>query len=330
VRYLVCNGAAVDAKRRGLSLVQWTLYRAQADQVSYLMSFGAAPELDTRVLWFAPDEPPAFGQWDFEDHDEEVAAREAMERVERRQAASDAARAKVLDGVRHRVAAEFNASAFESPEQAQAALTAAVAAAVQTASAIYDDPEAVRNESGTAVRTLVPDYSKGCFTKLVTDFHAKKNYTIDLRMLQTMCRSGYVVTKVHKVMPTDRPSLTLSYPYFVKMTNDQDQHYRVVVLILNCIMFAKNLPPCALPLIFPAHTDCAARDRSAQHAREAARGAAPARGGQGPRLPYAARRAQARLFARDPAAHVLGDGARRGAAARARRASAGSSDGPSM
>jgi hypothetical protein len=145
VRYLVCNGAAVDARRRGLSLVQWALYRAEADQVAYLMSFGAAPALDdTRVLWLPADAPPIFGQWNFEDHDEEVAAREAMERVERREAAAAAARDRVLAAVKTKVTAEFSSAGFETQQQAGAALAAAISSAVATAGAIYDDPEAVR------------------------------------------------------------------------------------------------------------------------------------------------------------------------------------------
>ncbi len=58
VRYLVAHGADVHAKRRGLSLVQWALYRADAELVKVLVSYGAVPDLDTRVLWFAEDKPP--------------------------------------------------------------------------------------------------------------------------------------------------------------------------------------------------------------------------------------------------------------------------------
>ena len=39
--------------------------------------------------------------------------------------------------------------------------------------------------------------TSGGFTKLVTDFLPKQHYTIDLRMLQVMCRSGYEIGRAH-------------------------------------------------------------------------------------------------------------------------------------
>lgn len=52
VRWLVTVGANIHAKRRGLNLVQWAIYRAESAMAQFLVSYGADPALNTNVLWF--------------------------------------------------------------------------------------------------------------------------------------------------------------------------------------------------------------------------------------------------------------------------------------
>lgn len=54
-RWLVAGGANIHAKRRGLSVVQWAIYRAAHEAVQFLVSYGARPELGVRTLWFPAD-----------------------------------------------------------------------------------------------------------------------------------------------------------------------------------------------------------------------------------------------------------------------------------
>lgn len=53
-RWLVAGGANIHATRRGLSVVQWAVYRGDHDAVQFLVSYGAIPGLNVRVLWFPP------------------------------------------------------------------------------------------------------------------------------------------------------------------------------------------------------------------------------------------------------------------------------------
>jgi len=52
LRWLVAAGANIHAARRGLSVVQWCIYRASAPSVQFLVSYGAHPALDGRAMWF--------------------------------------------------------------------------------------------------------------------------------------------------------------------------------------------------------------------------------------------------------------------------------------
>ena len=54
VRWLVAAGANIHATRRGLTVVQWAVYRGDNEAVQFLVSYGATPQLTVRVLWF-PD-----------------------------------------------------------------------------------------------------------------------------------------------------------------------------------------------------------------------------------------------------------------------------------
>lgn len=49
---LTCHCHVDFRKQRGLSLVQWACYRASPPTVQYLVSYGAKPNLEVRVLWF--------------------------------------------------------------------------------------------------------------------------------------------------------------------------------------------------------------------------------------------------------------------------------------
>jgi hypothetical protein len=53
VKYLVSAGADLHAMRRGLNVVQWCIYRANADTVQFLVSYGAKPDLTVKCIWFA-------------------------------------------------------------------------------------------------------------------------------------------------------------------------------------------------------------------------------------------------------------------------------------
>lgn len=55
VKYLVTAGANIHAKRRGLNVVQWAVYRCASDLVQFVVSYGAKPDLDIKVLWFPED-----------------------------------------------------------------------------------------------------------------------------------------------------------------------------------------------------------------------------------------------------------------------------------
>jgi len=55
VHFLVTAGANIHATRRGLNVVQWACYRAHPESVQFLVSYGAKPDLDVKVLWFPPD-----------------------------------------------------------------------------------------------------------------------------------------------------------------------------------------------------------------------------------------------------------------------------------
>lgn len=55
VRYLVTAGAHIHAKRRGLNVVQWAVYRCDAETVQFLVSYGAKADLDIKTLWFPSD-----------------------------------------------------------------------------------------------------------------------------------------------------------------------------------------------------------------------------------------------------------------------------------
>lgn len=52
VRYLVGAGANIHAARRGLSVVQWCIYRCNAECVQFLVSYGAKADLDVKCVWF--------------------------------------------------------------------------------------------------------------------------------------------------------------------------------------------------------------------------------------------------------------------------------------
>jgi len=54
VKHLIAYGADIHAKRRGLSIVQWAVYRGDHEAVQYLVSHGAEPDLAAQTKWF-PD-----------------------------------------------------------------------------------------------------------------------------------------------------------------------------------------------------------------------------------------------------------------------------------
>lgn len=54
VKLLVVCGANIHATRRGLNVCEWAIYRAEADAVQFLVSYGAKPNLNARCLWFNP------------------------------------------------------------------------------------------------------------------------------------------------------------------------------------------------------------------------------------------------------------------------------------
>mmetsp|Transcript_13195 Transcript_13195/g.25629 ORF Transcript_13195/g.25629 Transcript_13195/m.25629 type:complete len:243 (+) Transcript_13195:139-867(+) len=56
VRYLVAAGANIHCKRRGMNVVQWCIYRCSFDTVQFLVSYGAKPDLESRVVWFGNDD----------------------------------------------------------------------------------------------------------------------------------------------------------------------------------------------------------------------------------------------------------------------------------
>ena len=49
VQFLVTAGANIEAVRRGLSVVQWAVYRAHPETVQFLISYGAKPNLSVKV-----------------------------------------------------------------------------------------------------------------------------------------------------------------------------------------------------------------------------------------------------------------------------------------
>lgn len=56
VKYLVSAGADLHKTRRGLSVVQWCIYRCDEETVQFLVSFGAKPDLSVKCIWFSnPD-----------------------------------------------------------------------------------------------------------------------------------------------------------------------------------------------------------------------------------------------------------------------------------
>jgi hypothetical protein len=44
--------SALSSPQRGLSVVQWAVYRGDHTAVQFLVSYNAIPELDVHVLWF--------------------------------------------------------------------------------------------------------------------------------------------------------------------------------------------------------------------------------------------------------------------------------------
>lgn len=63
VQYLVNAGASVKAVRRGLTLVQWAIYRADIKLIIFLIKYCANPDLSIRTKWFSMDTLPSFGEW---------------------------------------------------------------------------------------------------------------------------------------------------------------------------------------------------------------------------------------------------------------------------
>lgn len=55
VKYLVTAGAHIHAKRRGLTVVQWAIYRCSPETVQFLVSYGGRAHLDIKTLWFPLD-----------------------------------------------------------------------------------------------------------------------------------------------------------------------------------------------------------------------------------------------------------------------------------
>ena len=51
VRSLVAAGASISVRRRGLTAVEWSVYRGQAALVEWLVAHGARAQLDVRVSW---------------------------------------------------------------------------------------------------------------------------------------------------------------------------------------------------------------------------------------------------------------------------------------
>lgn len=85
VKLLVEAGALKESVRMGLTSIQWALYRGDHELVEFLVRKGAQVKLDTKVLWFAEDKAPVFGQHDFEDHDleKEKALHEDLSKVKK-------------------------------------------------------------------------------------------------------------------------------------------------------------------------------------------------------------------------------------------------------
>ncbi len=166
VKFLIWSGARIDAKRRGLSLVQWAIYRADCEMIDFLVSYGAEVDLDTKVLWFPEDKPPVFGQWNFEDQDEEVVKLDKLSKIQRRQAAEQEMKNCIERAARQRVLDNFNGDVYEDAAQAEKALESAMTIAVTAALAQTEELEAKKEQDAAAVQAkvaalaLVPPHSE--------------------------------------------------------------------------------------------------------------------------------------------------------------------------
>lgn len=238
VRYLIGERAHVNASRRGLTLVQWAIYRGDFELVSYLVSMGANPDMSVRVLWFPEDRPPVFGEWNFEDQDEEEAKRADERRAALREAMEEREIEKLTKSVANEVASAFNweravasapshLSKKEREAYAAAALEDEVRSAVHAALAVHLSAEAKQKREMEQLQQkiqrlqLVPkhvdDKRRGYLT--LEDIVRREFSPTQYERLKAAIHEGYVRMRqrvaLHQTLTLFRwesPSAPLSIP----------------------------------------------------------------------------------------------------------------------
>lgn len=118
-RWLVAAGANIHAPRRGLSVVQWAVYRGDHEAVQFLVSYGAVPALGVRANWF-PAGAPSLKELIYKQFSEDVydeidlaiyrGGKQALEREAKR---------KLIAGVTWETNPGFDPYSFDTTPQLQ-------------------------------------------------------------------------------------------------------------------------------------------------------------------------------------------------------------------